>query len=61
MPITMAWADRDRSVVPAQQRAPGVEVRRLHDCGHVPTWDSPEQVAGVIRDGARRAVPASAA
>lgn len=61
VPITMAWADRDRSVYPPNSVPPGVEVRRLHDCGHVPTWDSPEQVAGVIRDGARRAVPASAA
>ncbi|MBA3508839.1 MAG: alpha/beta fold hydrolase [Thermoleophilaceae bacterium] len=60
VPVTMAWADRDRSVYPPEAVPPGVEVRRLRDCGHVPTWDSPEQVAAVIRDGARRAVPASA-
>ncbi|MGI8749835.1 MAG: alpha/beta fold hydrolase [Thermoleophilaceae bacterium] len=60
VPVTMAWADRDRSVYPPEAVPPGVEVRRLRDCGHVPTWDSPEQVAGMIRDGARRAVPASA-
>jgi pimeloyl-ACP methyl ester carboxylesterase len=60
VPVTMAWADRDRSVYPPEAVPPGVEVRRLRDCGHVPTWDSPEQVAAVIRDGARRAVPTSA-
>ena len=38
----------------------GVEVRRLRDCGHVPTWDSPEQVAAVIREGAARALGAAA-
>jgi hypothetical protein len=27
-------------------------VLMLHGCGHVPTWDDPEQVAGVILDGA---------
>jgi pimeloyl-ACP methyl ester carboxylesterase len=51
----MAWADRDRSVYPPDSVPPGVEVRRLTDCGHVPTWDSPEQVAAVIADGAARA------
>lgn len=60
VPVTMAWADRDRSVYPPDSVPPGVEVRRLRDCGHVPTWDSPEQVAGVIRDGARRSVTTSA-
>jgi pimeloyl-ACP methyl ester carboxylesterase len=54
IPITMAWADRDRSVYPPETVPPEVEVRRLTDCGHVPTWDSPEQVASVITDGAAR-------
>ena len=55
VPVTMAWADRDRSVYPPDSVPHGVEVRRLTDCGHVPTWDSPEQVATVIADGAARA------
>lgn len=55
VPITMAWADRDRSVYPPESVPAGIEVRRLRDCGHVPTWDSPEQVAAVIRGGAERA------
>lgn len=56
VPVTMAWADRDRSVYPPQSVPAGVEVRSLHDCGHVCTWDSPEQVAGVVREGAERAL-----
>ena len=60
VPITMAWADRDRSVYPPNTVPAGTEVRRLHDCGHLPTWDSPEQVADVIRDGAGRALSAAA-
>ncbi len=60
VPITMAWADRDRSVYPPDRVPAGVEVRRLTDCGHVPTWDSPEQVAAVIREGAARALGAAA-
>ncbi|MGI8846444.1 MAG: alpha/beta fold hydrolase [Thermoleophilaceae bacterium] len=58
VPITMAWADRDRSVYPPENVPAGVDVRRLTDCGHVPTWDSPKQVAGVIREGAGRALTA---
>jgi pimeloyl-ACP methyl ester carboxylesterase len=60
VPITMAWADRDRAVYPPKSVPAGVEVRRLTGCGHVPTWDAPQQVADVIRDGAARAVGASA-
>lgn len=55
VPVTMAWADRDRSVYPPDSVPPAVQVRRLRDCGHVPTWDAPEQVAHVIREGAARA------
>ena len=60
VPVTMAWADRDRSVYPPGSVPPGVEVRHLRDCGHLPTWDSPEQVADVIRQGAARALGAAA-
>jgi pimeloyl-ACP methyl ester carboxylesterase len=55
VPVTMAWADHDRSVYPPDSVPADVDVRRLRDCGHVPTWDSPEQVAGTIGHGARRA------
>ncbi len=54
VPITMAWADRDKSVYPPESAPAGVQVRHLRDCGHVPTWDGPDQVAEVIREGAAR-------
>lgn len=60
VPVTMAWADRDRSVYPPSSVPAGVDVHRLTGCGHVPTWDSPEQVAAVIRAGAGRALDAAA-
>lgn len=59
--VTMAWADRDRSVTAPDSVPEGVDVRRLRDCGHVPTWDSPEQVAAVIREGARHGSATGAA
>lgn len=48
VPITMAWADRDRSVYPPGTVPSGVRTELLRDCGHVPTWDDPERVAEVI-------------
>ena len=48
VPITLAWADRDRSVYPPRSVPAGVRTKVLRDCGHVPTWDHPERVAEVI-------------
>lgn len=48
VPITLAWADRDRLVSSPARLPHSVRTAVLHDCGHVPTWDDPEQVAGVI-------------
>lgn len=48
VPITLAWAERDRSVYPPATVPPGVRTEVLRDCGHVPTWDDPERVAEVI-------------
>jgi pimeloyl-ACP methyl ester carboxylesterase len=53
-PTTVAWGDRDRLLIFSRQapRARRVlpEARHvvLRRCGHVPTWDDPEQVARVI-------------
>jgi len=59
-PITLAWADRDRLVSPPRSAPAGVHTVRLHDCGHVPTWDSPDQVAGaILQTTARAARPVS--
>ena len=58
VPVTVAWGSKDRLLLPRQARRaaqaiPRARVLMLHGCGHVPTWDDPEQVASVILDGAR--------
>jgi pimeloyl-ACP methyl ester carboxylesterase len=55
-PTTVAWGDRDRLLIfsrqapRAQRILPAARHVVLHGCGHVPTWDDPEQVAQVILD-----------
>jgi pimeloyl-ACP methyl ester carboxylesterase len=51
VPLTLAWPEHDRLVgrprtVPAFARE-----FRLSGCGHMPTWDDPEQVARVLLAG----------
>ena len=51
VPVTFGWPDRDRLVArPAALPAAARNVV-LHDCGHVPMWDSPEQVAALLLAG----------
>ncbi|MEU1851176.1 alpha/beta fold hydrolase [Streptomyces sp. NPDC019990] len=57
-PVTVAWGDRDRLLIPRQGvRAKGVIPRarlvRLPGCGHVPMNDDPALVARVVLDGSR--------
>ena len=59
VPITLAWADRDRSVYPPEHVPPEVHTEVLRDCGHVPTWDDPRLVAEVILRTTARAVAES--
>jgi len=59
VPITLAWADRDRSVYPPDDVPPAVHTEVLRDCGHVPTWDDPRRVAEVILRTTARAVTQS--
>lgn len=56
VPTTIAWGQRDRLLLPRQasraaRELPGARMLRLAGCGHVPTWDDPEQVAGVVLAG----------
>src|SRR4051794_16839101 len=55
-PTTVAWAQHDRLLLTGRQapRArrwlPDARHVILEGCGHVPTWDDPEQVARTILD-----------
>jgi pimeloyl-ACP methyl ester carboxylesterase len=56
VPVTIAWGERDRLLLPHQaaragRAIPTARVLTLRGCGHVPTYDDPEQVAGVLLDG----------
>lgn len=56
VPVTIAWGARDRLLIARQgRRARRLMPRARHvwlqGCGHVPTWDDPEQVAGVLLAG----------
>jgi pimeloyl-ACP methyl ester carboxylesterase len=58
VPVTIAWGARDRLLIARQGRRaraamPRATHLRLEGCGHVPTWDDPEQVAGVLLAGSR--------
>ena len=53
-PTTIAWGEHDRLLLfrPQSARAraalPGARHVTLTGCGHVPTWDDPEQVGRVL-------------
>jgi pimeloyl-ACP methyl ester carboxylesterase len=47
-PVTLAWAEHDRLVARPRTKPPGWRAVTLHDCGHIPTWDDPGQVARVL-------------
>jgi pimeloyl-ACP methyl ester carboxylesterase len=57
VPVTIAWGEHDRLLLPRQSRRAGTAIPSarlitLEGCGHVPTYDDPEQVARVILDTA---------
>jgi pimeloyl-ACP methyl ester carboxylesterase len=53
-PTTIAWGERDRLLIysrqaPRARRAlPRARHVALRGCGHLPTWDDPDQVADVL-------------
>lgn len=56
VPTTVAWGERDWLLIPRQARRaaraiPSARNLTLRGCGHVPTWDDPEQVARVLLEG----------
>lgn len=59
VPVTIAWAENDHLLPPRQalwasHLIPNARSLLLHGCGHVPTYDDPEQVARVLLDGSSR-------
>lgn len=56
VPVTIGWGELDRLLLPRQaaraaQLLPQARSVWLYDCGHVPTYDDPEQVAQVLLTG----------
>jgi pimeloyl-ACP methyl ester carboxylesterase len=56
VPVTIAWGEHDHLLLPrqarrAQRAIPHARVLTLTGCGHVPTYDDPEQVARVLLEG----------
>jgi len=65
VPVTIAWAARDRILEPiqalrAREVLPGARHVTLDGCGHVPMSDDPATVAGIILETAARSGSASA-
>ena len=49
VPVTLAWGELDRLVRRPRRGVPGGwRSTVLRGCGHLPTWDDPDQVAGVL-------------
>jgi len=55
VPVTLAWGSLDRLVSPPRTTPAGWATRVLHDCGHIPTWDDPEQVGRLLLEASARA------
>jgi pimeloyl-ACP methyl ester carboxylesterase len=51
VPLTLAWPEHDRLVGRPRAIGAGAREFRLAGCGHMPTWDDPEQVARVLLAG----------
>jgi pimeloyl-ACP methyl ester carboxylesterase len=53
VPVTLAWAELDRLVRRPRETAPGWRTLVLRGCGHIPTWDDPDQVARMLLQATR--------
>jgi pimeloyl-ACP methyl ester carboxylesterase len=65
VPVTVAWGERDRLLIygrqstRAQRLLPDARHVTLEGCGHVPTWDDPDQVTRVLLEASAEAGGAS--
>jgi len=57
VPLTLAWAEHDRLVAPPRDVPGTARQFVLRGCGHMPTWDDPEQVAEVLLAGSQSPAP----
>ena len=48
VPVTLAWGELDRLVRPPRSVPAHWHTRVLRNCGHIPTWDDPEQVSALL-------------
>ena len=55
VPVTLAWGELDRLVTPPRRAPAGWATRMLRDCGHIPTWDDPHQVARLLLEASATA------
>jgi pimeloyl-ACP methyl ester carboxylesterase len=55
VPVTLAWPDHDRLIARPAQLPARIRNVVLRDCGHLPMWDDPEQVADVLIAGSEGA------
>jgi pimeloyl-ACP methyl ester carboxylesterase len=56
VPVTISWGEKDRLLLPRQaaraaRAIPAAKLVTLYGCGHVPTYDDPEQVTRVLLEG----------
>ncbi len=56
VPVTIAWGEHDRVLLPRQapraaRAVPSARMLTLYGCGHVPTYDDPDQVTRVLLEG----------
>jgi pimeloyl-ACP methyl ester carboxylesterase len=61
VPVTIAWAERDRLVGPPKphRRPAGARFLVLPGVGHTPTWDDPELVARTLLEGSATSTAAA--
>ncbi len=62
VPVTIAWAEKDRLVGPPREecRPAGARFLTMPHVGHVPMWDDPDLLVRVILEGSRRVGSAGA-
>jgi pimeloyl-ACP methyl ester carboxylesterase len=51
VPVTLGWPNHDRLVSRPARLPPQVHSRVLRDCGHLPMWDAPDEVAALLLEG----------